>query len=245
MAPKVGFHYIEIDTGAQWDVVAGGSRAYLCRFGSDLGAKDDPDAIDAQSAESHFMISRLQSALLLGGFGLFQAEPVGRLFLDSLPQIPEWVVQTDLTEEQKNVDTRAVYDWLIAMVRHTMLRRAAADAHFALSHPHEAGTFVYRGFEWLVVGEGRKWNDLATDIGVSVSAIRGFKKMANIDYGVRHASRSGKKLRADALNYGTWVCSLIDTINATRARLEPGYKVADPTTVARSVMLAMPLVPYG
>jgi len=143
------------------------------------------------------------------------------------------------------VDTSAVYDWLNALVQHTMLRRAAADAHFALTHPSEAGTFVYRGFEWLVVGEGRSWDDLASDIGVSISEVREFKKLVNVDYGVRHASRSGQKLRADVHNYGTWVCALIDAINATRARLEPGYKVADPTTVAQSVMLAMPVIPYG
>lgn len=245
MVPKIEFQYLEKDTGAQWHVVTGGSRAYFCHFGTGLAVKDDPSATDARAADSHFMISRLQSALVLGGKGLFQAEPAGRLFLGSLPELPEWVVQLDLTESSEGMDISAVYDWLNALVLHTMLRRAAADAHLALSHPHEAGTFVYRGFEWLIVGEGRSWDDLASDIGVSKSEVRDFKKLANVDYGVRHASRSGQKLRADSQNYGTWICALIDAINATRARLEPGYTVADPTTVAQSVMLAMPLIPYG
>lgn len=243
MAPKIEFHYLEKETGAQWHVVAGGSRAYLCRFGDLLAAKDDPDGTAGQAADSHFMISRLQSALLLGGKGLFQAEPVGRLFFHSLPDLPEWVVQLDLTEEK--VDTGAVHDWLNALSQHTMLRRAAADTHFALSNPHEAGAFVYRGFEWLIAGEGRSWDDLGPDIGLSKSDVRDFKTLANVDYGVRHASRSGKKLRANLQNYASWVCALIDAINATRARLEPGYKIADPATVAQSVMLAMPLIPYG
>ena len=46
------------------------------------------------------------------------------------------------------------------------------------------------------------------------------------------------------MNHGTWVCSLIAAINATRARIEPGYIVAVPETVAEAVALAMPLDPY-
>ncbi len=68
--------------------------------------------------------------------------------------------------------------------------------------------------------------------------------MVNVDYGVRHASRSGEKLRANIHNYGTWVCNLIDAINATRARLEPGYEIAEPQTVADAVVLAVPVDPY-
>ena len=125
-----------------------------------------------------------------------------------------------------------------------MLRRAAADAHSALSYPHEAGSFVYRGLEWLVVGEGRSWDDLAEDIGVSKSEVRDFKKLVNVGYGVRHASRSGAKLRADMDNYATWVCGLIDAINAARSRLDPAYEVAAPEVVAEAVGLAMPVNPY-
>jgi hypothetical protein len=98
--------------------------------------------------------------------------------------------------------------------------------------------------EWLVVGEGRSWDDLAADVGVGVDELRGFKKLANVDYGVRHASRSGQKLRADVANYGTWVCALIDAIYATRSRLETGYKPLGPEEVAKAVIAALPLVPY-
>jgi hypothetical protein len=79
---------------------------------------------------------------------------------------------------------------------------------------------------------------------VSVADVRAFKKLSNVDYGVRHASRSGKKLRADLDNYGTWVCGLIDALNATRARLDSGYKVAEPTVVAEAVVRAIPFDPY-
>jgi hypothetical protein len=77
-----------------------------------------------------------------------------------------------------------------------------------------------------------------------MSEVRGFKKLVNVGYGVRHASRSGARLRASMENYGTWVCGLIDAINATRSRLEPGYKVAPPDVVAEAVGLAMPVNPY-
>jgi hypothetical protein len=92
--------------------------------------------------------------------------------------------------------------------------------------------------------EGSRWEDLAADVGVAVSDLRSFKKLANVDYGVRHASRSGQKLRADTANYLTWVCGLIDAICATRSRLEPGYKPLGPEEVARVVMAAVPLEPY-
>lgn len=244
MAPKIDFIYIEKGTRFQWNVVAGGSRAYLCRFGNSFGDKNDPDVAAAQAAESHFMVSSLKSALLLGGMGLFQADPVGRLFLTNLPTLPEWVVQLNLTEARDGEDSSSVYDWMKAFGRRTMLRRAAADAHLALSHPTEAGFFVYRGLEWLVMGEGRRWDDLAQDIGISKKDVRDFKKLVNLDFGVRHASRSGKKLRANVQNFGSWVCSLIDAINATRARIEPGYQVAASETVAQTVMLAMPSNDY-
>lgn len=243
MAPKLDFRYLEQETGVQWHITAGGSRAYMMRYGENLAAME-PDSIDNQNADSHFMANRVQCALLLAGKGLFQVEAVGRIFLQSIQEEPNWFTQLDLPTSKAEVVTDDVYDWLRALCKHTMLRRAANDAHFALSFPHEAGTFVYRGLEWLVVGESRSWDDLGTDIGVSKAQVRNFKKLANVDHGVRHASRSGKKLRADMQNYATWVCGLIDAINATRSRLEPGYKVATPDTVAQAVVTAVLVDPY-
>jgi hypothetical protein len=243
MAPKVEFRYDEPKTGVRWHITAGGSRAYMLRFGRAVAARDAA-SVGEQSIDSHLMMSRMQSSLLLGGKGLFQAEAVGRIFLESVQEEPNWYTQVNLPTAKAEGVPAAVYDWIGALTRHTMLRRAAADAHFALSHPHEAGAFVYRGLEWLVVGEGRTWDDLAPDIGVSKSDVRDFKKLANVDYGVRHASRSGIKLRADMDNYGTWVCALIDAINATRVRLEPGYKATDPMAVAEAVVIALPVEPY-
>lgn len=234
VVPKLDFNYVEQETGVRWHITAGGSRAYTLRFGAGLAAFDG-ESIDGQNADSHFMMSRVQGALLLGGSGLFQAEAVGRVFLEAVQDNPNWFTQADFPVADPPEAPPAFYDWLGALIRHTMLRRAAADAHAALSHPHEAGSYVYRGFEWLVVGEGRSWDDLASDVGVSKAEVRNFKKLANVDHGVRHASRSGVKLRADVQNYGTWVCGLIDAINATRARLESGFTAAAPEVVAEAV----------
>jgi hypothetical protein len=240
MVPKLDFGYVEKNTGVEWHITAGGSRAYMLRFGNGIAARN-AESIDNQNADSHFMVNRVQYALLLAGSGLFQAEAVGRVFLESIQNEPNWFTQVNLPTSKADPAGAVFYEWLKALIDHTVLRRAAADAHAALSHPHEAGMYVYRGLEWLVVGEGRSWDDLAADIGVSKADVREFKKLANVDYGVRHASRSGKKLRAEMENYGTWVCGLIDAINATRARLEHGYKVAEPTTVAEAVALAIPV----
>lgn len=103
---------------------------------------------------------------------------------------------------------------------------------------------MYRGLEWLVVGLGLSWEDLAKDLGVPVSELRDRKKTANADTGVRHAAKSGIKMRANAGNYGSWVCALFDAINVARARLEPGFKPMNSREVAEAVMRAVSAVPY-
>jgi hypothetical protein len=242
IAPNVSFQYHESDTGVEWHISAGGSRAYFLRAGV---ASVEGDAIGKQNEHSYFMASRLLSALLLGGHGLFQAEAVGRIFFAGLEGEPSWHTQLNFSATDPPVASPDLYDWIGAFSRHPILRRAANDAHAALSNPAEAGMFVYRGLEWLLVGEGRSWNDLAADVGVSKKDIKGFKKLVNVDYGVRHASKSGQKLKADVLNHGTWVAGLIDAINATRGRLEKGYAAAEPGVVAAAVMAAMPVEPFS
>ena len=91
------------------------------------------------------MIDGLTCALLFGGHGLVQAETMGRVFLGSVQEKPNLFVQTNLPPGDREPATAATYDWLRAFTAHTALRRAAMDAHSALSNPHEAGVFVYRG----------------------------------------------------------------------------------------------------
>jgi hypothetical protein len=54
-------------------------------------------------------------------------------------------------------DTDVLYGWILALCNHTVLRRAAEDAHAAIMNPHEALVYVYRGLEWLVEGMDYSW----------------------------------------------------------------------------------------
>lgn len=103
---------------------------------------------------------------------------------------------------------------------------------------------MYRGLEWLVVAEGRSWNDLANDLGVQVSHLRDFKKLTNVDTGVRHANAVGRKLRSSPEGDSTWVCALLDAINATRARLESDFTRMTPEQVSNVVLRAGSMLPY-
>jgi hypothetical protein len=241
--PVFNVEYHERDSDVVWEMVCGGSRAYLVRFGSAL----DRD-LDEQAAESHFMVHRLTSSLLLGGAGLFQAEAAGRLMFTDLNSEIRWTAQLDRKEAAvpKAPDgiVAAVLDWCAALCRHKILRRAADDAHLALSHPHEAYVFVYRGLEWLKEGLGVDWNQLARDIGVPREDLREFKKMANYETGVRHASKSGQKLRADAEGSALAVCNLFDAIWAARKRVEPDWEASSPEERSQAVMMAAPLEVY-
>lgn len=76
--PAFNFGYGEKDTGAEWRISCGGTRAYMVRFSAPLDRN-----MDEQAADSHFMVRRVTASLLMSGFGLFQALPVGRvLFTD-------------------------------------------------------------------------------------------------------------------------------------------------------------------
>jgi hypothetical protein len=125
-----------------------------------------------------------------------------------------------------------------------MLLRPAEDAHTALTHPHDALVYVYRGLEWLVVGLGISWEDLGNAIGATPNEIRELKKMANVDLGVRQASKSGTKMRADPFNYSTWVVGLFDVINAVREKLEPGFTKMTGKETGEAVGRAAPFVPF-
>jgi hypothetical protein len=242
--PAFNFGYLEKSTGIEWRLTCGGTRAYMVRFGNPLSHD-----LDEQAAESHFMMRRVTAGLLLCGFGLFEPEPVGRmLFTDIIGEKVQFTSHLD----NPNPDVGAMakertddfYSWVAAISTHTVLRRAAEDAHAALMHPHEALIYVYRGLEWLVVGMNMSWEDLGRDIGATPNEIRELKKTANVDTGTRHATKSGSKLRADPFNYGTWVIGLFDAINVARTKLEPGFNRMTGEQVGEAVARAVPHVPF-
>lgn len=232
--PKLDVRYAEKGTDVEWHINAGGGRAYLVRVGAKLS-----DDLDEQAADSHFMIKRLVCALLLARGGLFQPEAAGRLLMRDIRGDVSWTTELDWPDPKPDTGDPQViarfHDWLRALTGHTLLRRAAEDVHSALTHPHETLVYVYRGMEWLVVGLGISWDTLAGMIGVPPAELRNLKKLANVDTGARHANRDGTKIRADIYVGGTWVCALIDAINATRAHLEPDFVKMNAKEVAEAV----------
>ena len=244
--PLLNIEYEEKDTGQVWQINCAGIRGYLVRFGFESPVMEDD--FDEQAADSHFMIQGITGALLIGGAGLFEAEAVGRLLFKGVQGEIKWsshlnppdgilpVVDSSVVE--------SVSDWYRAICRSTMLRRAVHDAYLALSHPHEALVFVYRGLEWLKAGQKLDWEDLARDLGIKEKELKEFWRFVNFETGVRHATASGLKLRADFDNYGTWVCGLLDAINAARARLEDEFNPMTPNEVADAVAKSVPVFPY-
>jgi hypothetical protein len=205
--------------------------------------------MDEQAAESHFMMRRIKGALLMSGFGLFRAEPAGRvMFTDVWGDEVHWTAYIDQLDPEVGAmpkeSTDVLYGWILAICAHTTLRRAAEDAHAALMNPHEALVYVYRGLEWLVEGMGYTWEEIAKELGGTKNDIRDLKKAANYESGVRHASKSGMKLRADPQNYGSCVAGLFDIINAARAKVEPDYVSVAGKEGAKILSRAIPHVPF-
>jgi hypothetical protein len=89
--PFFNFGYTEADSGTEWRFICGGTRAYMVRHATPL-VRD----MDEQAAESHFMMRRITAALLMSGFGLYHAEPAGRvLFTDVWGDLVNWTPYID------------------------------------------------------------------------------------------------------------------------------------------------------
>ena len=204
---------------------------YLVRHATPLLAD-----MEEQAADSHFMVDRLKFAFLFGGAGLFCSKSVGRLIFRGVVGDVTWDTQLDFPDPffggwPDATTTTQVADWYGAICAHNVLRLAANDAYLALTHPHEALLYAYRGMEWIVVGTKISWEDLAKDIGVSTADLREFKKTANVEGGARHPTQSLQKLRADLQNCSGWVTCLFDAINAARTRLDPSYTPKTPKMI--------------
>lgn len=241
--PALNFQYHEKDTGQDWWVTCGGTRGYFVRVGNRLA-----DDLSEQAADSHFMAQRVTTSLLMGGAGLFSAQAMGRVIFRNIEGDITWTTHldnsdpTDVKDEKKLVES--IMDWFGAICESHILRRAAQDACSALASPHEALVFVYRGLEWIKLGQKLKWEQIAKDLGITEKELKEFTRTANHETGVRHATATGQKMRADLHTYATWVCALLDAINATRARLEKDFKPMSSEEVASAVWKATPFVPY-
>ena len=137
-------------------------------------------------------------------------------------------------------DLGEVGRWVQCFSDNTFIRRAAEDAYASLSVPDEAFVYIYRGFEWIVQGTGLSWKELASAIKVSPSHLRDLKKLANYESGIRHASKSGHRVRAIFENYATWACGLLEAISVARQKYDPSFGPMSANDVAAAVWAAAP-----
>ena len=246
-APGFNIRYDEKDTDNSTFITGGGTRVYVSRVGSNLD-----QSADSQAADSHFMMDRVISGLLISGAGLFWATPKGRIFVEAPVETLRWDSQVDL-EPYYSERVRAVHDafdehefgsWFQFICENTPIRRAVYDAVQAMKNPVEAFVYIYRGFEWIKKGLGLSWNEIASDVGVTTKQIKEVGQIANDETGVRHASKSGVKQRASLETYGTWIAGLIDAIESARARVDKNYTASDPKRIAEKLKVAVQYDPY-
>ena len=241
--PEFDIHYVEKETGIQWFINCGGTRAYFVRIGSGLGSD-----FEAECADSHFMANRVVTALFLGGLGLFRHKAMGRmLFEDIESEQLKFHSHLDLREihkKEKKQEIEKLTDWYKFICLNNLFRRAADDAYSALLYPVESSFYVYRGMEWLPKAGNIGWRELAEDIGVSFKEIKEFKRTVNVELGQRHGIDSARKLRAQTRQYGMLVSDFVYGMCRVRKRVDKNYKVPSPKDVSKIVMQALPIVPY-
>lgn len=245
--PRLNIRYDESDTASSWFINGGGTRLYINRVGQNL-----EQSIDDQAADSHFMVDRVVSALLVSGAGLFWATAKGRLFVHVPCDTLRWTSPVDL-EPHYSERVRAVHgafsqdefgSWYRFICRNTPIRRALHDVAEAIKSPIEAFVYIYRGFEWLKDGLNLSWEDIASDVGVTTRQIKEIGQIANDESGVRHASKSGVKQRASLETYGTWIAGLVHAIESARARIDKTYVSSDPKRIAEKLKVAIQYDPY-
>jgi hypothetical protein len=238
--PEFNFHYEERHTGLHWFMTCGGDQAYVLRTG-----KCEADFSD-QMADSHFMINRIVGALLMSRAGLFTPITRGRVFFKSIRELnleAQPFMEITYSDEVKRVHSGFGEDnfkgWLQAICETTFVRRAVDDAILAMRVPTEAFVYLYRGFEWLEDGLHISKKEMANAIGVNLKNLKDLGKLANVESGVRHASNTGVKIRANMLTDGTWICGLIDGINYARKKLDNAFVVMSPADVADLVHISI------
>lgn len=245
-APRFNVRFDEADTGKVWFISCGGTRCYVARI-------ETTQSVDIfeQAADSHFMMNRIIGSLVISGAGLFTPNVKGRLIFRGLEQL-DWDAQIEMeigwSDEVKRVHEAFSQEnfrgWLLAICKHTFLRRAVDDLVLALKEPTEAFVFIYRAFEWLEDGLRITKKELAAALGVSFDELKQLGKLANAGTGVRHATSAGVKMRANVETYSTWTAGLVDAINFGRSKLEPNYQLMKPAEVANALKICIALQPY-
>jgi hypothetical protein len=240
--PRFNFRFYERDTKLQWYITFGGTQAYVMRF--------DPDTniiTEEAVADSHFMINRVISALMISRAGIFIPIVRGRIFFNEVHTL-NWTSQIlleisysdEVHRVHGNFNEKNFEGWLTAIISQTFLRRAMDDVVLALKSPTEPFLYIYRGFEWLEDGLKISKKEMAAAVGVELKEFKQLGRIANqLDAGVRHASRTGTKMRPDFGTYSTWICGLIDAVNYARNKLDRSFTVMSPTDVADAVKISL------
>jgi hypothetical protein len=245
-APSANVQYDEKGNVISWFLTLGGTRCYVACVGRLSDAK-----IEETKADSHFMIHRVISSLVIARAGLFEPVVRGRVVFPAVDG-QRWASEIDYdlpwSDEVGRVhasfEPQNFKGWITSIIENTFLRRALDDAVLALRYPVEAFVYIYRGFEWLESGLKISKKEMASAIKVELNNYRELGKIANVESGVRHASKTGLKSRAVPESYGTWICGLIDAINYARFKLDPSFVVMTPTEVAEVVHIAANMHPY-
>lgn len=241
--PKFDIHYVEKATDIQWFINCGGTRAYLIRVGEKLGTN-----FEDECADSHFMVNRVVTSLLMGGLGLFKANSVGRIQFNNIGSnelnFSTHLDLRDLEEKKVSQEIESLTDWYKFICLNDLFRRAADDAYYALINPVEAIFYMYRGMEWLLKAGNIGWRELADDIGVTFKQIKEFKRMANVELGQRHGIESARKMRGQFHESGMLVADFVYGLCKVRKRVDSSYIVPTPKDVSKIIIKALPVVPY-
>jgi len=228
--PNIVFDYMERDDGNSWQIRCSEDIAYIVRYGDLLAFRD----VAAQERDADYMAQRLECAALICLHTVVDLEFVSRVLVEGV-QISEafslayWGVSGELG------DPTDFGDWfrVFSQSQWAWLRRAAEDAHLALTMKYESAVFLYRAFEWLKKGLGVSWSKLGKAIDVPQGNIDEIKKIANQwDSGGRHAAPSGHKLYFDESHVPSWVHGIMHGIIRARATVDEDFRERLPAAEA-------------
>ena len=242
--PRFEARYIERNTGQEWIINCGGTRAYFIRVGEQL-----EENVKAQSADSHFMANRITRSLFISGCGFFKAEAQGRIIFKTIKTsefnfFTHLDLRDDTGEENKKDKLGEITDWYEFICQNTFFRRAVDDAYYALENPLESDFFIYRGMEWLLKAGNIGWQELADYIGITFKEIKKFKQQVNVELGQRHGVDSGKKRRAMLMDYGPFIADFLFGLCNVRKSVDENFLGYTAEKTAKIVMKAIPAVPY-
>lgn len=217
--PALQFDYLEKDTENYWRIWGAGDLVYLYRIGERLSLRNDEERM----MDAGLMVKRVECSLLLAKVGWFQFTCIAGWEFTGVETTSSSTVGCRLGKAESE-DSSEVIGWFQAFSQHSLLRRAAEDAHAALTIPSEAILFMYRGFEWLKKCLNVQWKELGEAVDIPQENVNYLKKIANDpDLAARHASESGQKVHFEQGVCSGWICGLLHGIVHARCKLDQTF----------------------